>query len=311
MSHPVSRLHKLTVTFSHRTSHDQAGRLPGPRTWADVHPHAFERPSSTKTAHLPVPTPDVEPEDDSDEKLAVLEDPDAVPTEPPPTTHVLRPGSKSSNSHSSIPLADEAEFIQPRRRIRPARPDPWADLPKSWIGHKLLSPARFGSGSELGSKGLSDPPQRDAPPARYLSKAFDFSAALARHVTAQLKTYKSINARVPPTFDSQTGRPVAVPHKDVFITQSGWKPPAGIKVSDLKGRKKMPRVQSEKIVDEGLGKGNMRESERQEEEKHRREWVKRAYLHAWEGYKCVLDDDRMAPVEPDTSASQKTCLGAR
>lgn len=79
-----------------------------------------------------------------------------------------------------------------------------------------------------------------------------------------------------PEYEDRTGRPKLVKHEDVFITQGGWVPPR-LKVSEIKGGGKMPRVQHEGPVDEKGG--------RVEEEAHRREWVKRAFLHAWEGYK--------------------------
>lgn len=123
---------------------------------------------------------------------------------------------------------------------------------------------------------MSDPPERLPPPARYLSKAFEFAAAVARQLTTSTRV---VNARQQPLpqFDERTGRPKQVPHEDVFIHQGGWKGPS-LKVAEIKGGK-MPKVQWEGKLAGGP------DGERAVEESRRREWVKRAFLHAWEGYK--------------------------
>lgn len=177
---------------------------------------------------------------------------------------------------------DSAQFVQLRTPLRPSDPNPWSDLPHSWQGHKLLSPKRFGTGAvlEYGTQGTSDPPKRSFPPARYLTKAMEFAAAAGRRMARKDYSWRVIKFRTPPKFDEMTGRPLMVPHDEVFVTQDGWQPPEGIKVSDLKGREQMPRVQAATVEN-----GDFNSEEREMQESQRREWVKRAFLHAWEGYK--------------------------
>lgn len=190
------------------------------------------------------------------------------------TTHSDQATSTSTTAKADsteLPLLDAKLFTQPRRSIRPAYPDPWHDLPKNWNGREWLSEDRFpGDG-----KGMSDPPERDPPPARYLAKAFEFAAAAAKHLTQN--HVPRPKAAPLPLFDERTGRPKQVPHEEVYIHQGGWKGPK-LKVSEIKGGK-LPKVQWEGQLPGG------EEGERAVEEGRRRAWVKRAFLHAWEGYK--------------------------
>lgn len=172
---------------------------------------------------------------------------------------------------TELPILDSKLFAQPRRAIRPAWPDPWPDLPKNWNGREWLSEDRFPGDGE----GMSDPPERDPPPARYLSKAYEYAAAAAKYLS-QNSIRRPKQAPLP-KFDERTGRPKRVPHEEVYIHQGGWKGPK-LKVSEIKGGK-MPKVQWEGELAGG------EEGERAIEEGRRREWVKRAFLHAWEGYK--------------------------
>lgn len=172
---------------------------------------------------------------------------------------------------TELPLLDSKLFAQPRRAIRPAWPDPWHDLPKNWNGREWLSEDRFPDDGE----GMSDPPERDPPPARYLAKAFEYAAAAAKHLSQN--SIRGPKQAPLPHFDERTGRPKQVPHEEVYIHQGGWKGPK-LKVSEIKGGR-MPKVQSEGKLAGG------EEGERAIEEGRRREWVKRAFLHAWEGYK--------------------------
>ncbi|GAA5995223.1 glycoside hydrolase family 47 protein [Rhodotorula paludigena] len=200
---------------------------------------------------------------------------------------------------AELPLADLDELIQPRRPVPPTWPDPWAgpsvfgDHHKVDRAYEYLSPERFGS-EETGWKTVPDPPKRDPPPAQYLLKAFEYSAASAG------RRLDGRKAKLPPgmAFDERTGRPKPLDPKVLKLGQAeGWKVPKGFSATQLGtgkvGEQVLPRIQFEGFVE---GEDDER-SERAVEERRRREWVKRAFMHAWAGMsKYAYGHDEVSPV---------------
>ncbi|GAA5825216.1 hypothetical protein JCM10212_002960, partial [Sporobolomyces blumeae] len=240
---------------------------------------------------------------------------DAVPDAPPDSQLT---GAPSRSDVDEIPLsANLTAFVQPRRKIRPSTPDPWADVQsRTFLGRDWLSVERFGS-TELGWKGMRDPPERPVPPARYLVKAFEYAARSKptrdevdakrkEHEAARLSGKEGLTAddldwnMGPGTaWDERTGRPKMVSRKDLKLGEYfKWNPEQkGYRVSDLgtggMRERKMAKVQADGVVGESRDEEAKREKEREE----RRDWVKRAFLHAWEGYKKhAWGHDELAPV---------------
>ncbi|BGP12561.1 hypothetical protein JCM10213v2_000478 [Rhodosporidiobolus nylandii] len=212
----------------------------------------------------------------------------------PPTPALQPPAAASTPSHASetptnnlldgeIPIVDLKEFIQPRRPVPPSGPDPWAHVSEStWRGREYLSAARFGD-EKHGWKSVPDPPAYDPPPARHLLAAFEYAAAVAG------KKPDGTRVKLTPGmgFDERTGRPKKIPHKDLKLGRGGK-----FKVAQLgngkMGEKKVPRVQADAPEED--------DGSRVEEEKRRREWVKRAFMHAWAGYsKHAYGHDELSP----------------
>ncbi|GAA5898592.1 hypothetical protein JCM6882_000874 [Rhodosporidiobolus microsporus] len=186
---------------------------------------------------------------------------------------------------ASYPTVDMSQFIQPRRPVPPTFSDPWSDVTdRSWLGRRWLSVERFGS-TAMGWKSTPDPPERDPPPAKWLLKAFEYTAAVAGRVSdgTKMKLAKGMG------FEEMTGRPTKVPHEVLKL----GKPLRGYKVSDLgqgkMGEQEPPRVQAEEGEDDS--------DKRVEEETLRRDFVKRAFMHAWSGYsKYAYGHDEVSPV---------------
>lgn len=114
-----------------------------------------------------------------------------------------------------------------------------------------------------GGKGMEDPPELRSPPAQWIAKAFEWAASQAGR------------GREPAgrRSEERTGRPVRVPHAKLFMGK-GWRKPA-FDLRDVGKGRGLPNVQVEERARDG----------REEEESERREWVRRAFLHTWEGYK--------------------------
>ncbi|GAA5861315.1 hypothetical protein JCM3774_000206 [Rhodotorula dairenensis] len=222
------------------------------------------------------------------------------PTEPQiPITAAPPPRETSQPKFDygeGIPAYDEAAFTQPRRAVPPAWPDPWAGVEDpSFRGREWLSPSRFGS-DDQGWKQTHDPPAHPPPPARHLLKAFEFTAEAAGRRKDGLAGDGILAPGV--DFDSMTGRPEMVP-RDVLKLgkEHGWHPPPGLLASEFGAKKEsrsdVPRVQYQGLVEGERDSGHPRVVE----EKRRREWVKRAFMHAWEGYSAhAYGHDELSPV---------------
>ncbi|GAA6013653.1 hypothetical protein JCM11491_002740 [Sporobolomyces phaffii] len=230
---------------------------------------------------------------------------------PPPATSTSSPVDEPASPEE----LDLSRFAQPRRKVRPAAPDPWSDAGPAFPGRAWLSPERFGSDA-LGWHGMRDPSpspsptmeEQDAPralsytrppPARYLAKAFEYAAAVAKREWNAREMGRGAN------WDRRTGRVVQVARKWLkWEGRQGWVPTLardkGYKVGDLgtgtAGEREMRRIQA---TDDEVERreGSVEFAARERERVERRDWVKRAFLHAWEGYKeHAWGHDELAPV---------------
>lgn len=151
-------------------------------------------------------------------------------------------------------------FIQPRRAPRPAWPDPWSNVPDLyWKGRGYLSEKAFGANRFSGLV------ERPPPPSGHFLQAMNFIK----------------NSRKGEGWDERTGRPLSVGHEEIFMGPKGRKP-LRLKMKALvngKGTRKMRKVQFQ-------GDWSIT-AEKVQEERHRRDWVKKAFVHAWAGYKYV------------------------
>lgn len=113
---------------------------------------------------------------------------------------------------------------------------------------------------------MEDPPELESPPAQWIAKAFEWAASQAGGGRGP------VGGRL----DERTGRPLKVPHAKLFMGK-GWRKPA-FDLGDVGKGRGLPIVQAEEREADG----------REEEESERREWVRRAFMHTWEGYKRVF-----------------------
>jgi len=153
---------------------------------------------------------------------------------------------------------------------------------------------------------MKDPPRNNndhhyynsSPPSKYLLKSFEFSLKWIEREWKQMGMGKGSS------FDKVTGRVGMVDRKYLkWKGRQNWELPLGdsYKVSELgsdnDSKKKMKNVQVQ--VEEVIEKdGSREEFEKREQERiERRDWVKRAFLHAWEGYKRhAWGHDELSPV---------------
>ncbi|KAM0747845.1 seven-hairpin glycosidase [Meredithblackwellia eburnea MCA 4105] len=196
-----------------------------------------------------------------------------------------------------LPVLPDHLIVQERRPTPPTSPNPWPHLPEAWGGHDWLSPSRFPPDDPYSAGAMKDPPLMSPPPARYLMKAFEWSArevkATQEKLTGKFKDALGIS------FDPQTGKAKPVPRDEIVLPKSSSK----IKVVNLeqgKGVKKLRKVQWDGKAD-ATGEEIARE---------RREWVKRAFLHVWEGYKeHSWGSDELKPIS-NTSSNNYNGWGA-
>lgn len=113
-------------------------------------------------------------------------------------------------------------------------------------------------------------------------KAFEYAADVGK----RLKGKGAMDGIRQPVvaYDEGTGRPLKIKHEVLASgTAKSWSGHDQFRIGDLNGKeKRLPVVQWEGAIDDGE---EMHPEEREEEEEQRRAWVKRAFLHAWEGYK--------------------------
>ncbi|GAA5969210.1 hypothetical protein JCM11641_007510 [Rhodosporidiobolus odoratus] len=196
--------------------------------------------------------------------------------EAPLQTSTISSSAVSKLDAAEAPSVNMDDYIQPRRPVPPAWPDPWVDVDDpSFRGRELLSVSRFGS-EEKGWKVTPAAPEQDFPPAQHLLAALEYTAAIAG------KSSDGTRAKLNPGmgFDERTGRPTKIEHAKLKLEGEGWRRRKGYKLSELGkgklGEQKLPKVQAERAGED--------DEERIEEEKSRRGWVKRAFQHAWSGY---------------------------
>lgn len=238
-----------------------------------------------------------------------------MPPRPPPPGHHRPPppGPPLEQADEDLPpivLLDSD--VQPRRTLRPSYPNPWAAEGVNWQGRQLSS--GFFSPLSADAKfsremGNVDPPQEllEGPPASHKDAARRFFVAQAKDynkgeipLSGPLPTAHQGQVR----FDERTGRPLQVPHGSLFLGGSEYKPMA-LPIFDnaaggaiqVEGLPSMPPMQAPITGQEDdEGDAAVKEAAR------RRAWVKRAFLHAWEGYKCVFWSVSPPPVA-DVAAS--------
>lgn len=201
--------------------------------------------------------------------------------------------TQAEPSARPIPEYDEAAFTQPRRSVPPTWPDPWAHVDDpAFRAREWLGVSRFGS-AEQGWKQTQDPPQRAAPPARYILKAFEYTAEVA----GKRKDGVAGDGPLPPgvDFDDMTGRPKMVDRKNLKLgKEHGWKPDPRFLAANI-GTARQNVRESPPIQQVGAGASS--HDPASIEEARRRDWVKRAFMHVWEGYsQHAYGHDELAPV---------------
>jgi hypothetical protein len=203
--------------------------------------------------------------------------PQGAPPQAPPVDLplLLKPPVGADRTYQPVPVLEDAElpflepqsaFVQPRRPILPASPNPWAHVLEknaAWQGFEWLE--RF-----KGGKNRRDPPREDRPPADYLTKAYEFKA--------RARPYLRYGPQSTVQYDDM-GRAKQVPREDMYLGGDTWVGPT-LKVSEL-GKSVRGRVGVENVQ---MPEKKMMDG-REREESDRREWVKLAFVHAWEGYK--------------------------
>ncbi|SGZ30685.1 BQ5605_C049g12430 [Microbotryum silenes-dioicae] len=191
------------------------------------------------------------------------------------------PSSKEAPPHLAADIQGEypdkgAKHLRP---IPPSIQNPWSHMPTSWKGGAWLAKSRF-----VTEKGAASLPKQVGPPARHLASAFKYFRA----ATEQLVNYGRETR-----FDPETGRLLQVPLSELKLLHEGLHEPI-LNVGNLEkgdmpgGEHKRPKVQYTGRIDMS--------DERVQEEANRREWVKRAFLHAWDGYKTQWGHDEVKPV---------------
>ncbi|KAK4048047.1 hypothetical protein OIO90_005948 [Microbotryomycetes sp. JL221] len=165
--------------------------------------------------------------------------------------------------------------------VPPSWPDPWHRSPNSMTTTYWLSATRFPpsrdtlgvNGNEpqverarerIGS-GLKPPRQQYQVPHDTLQKAFKVFAWSRRN-------WRKLRLHRGEGFNDTNGRPLQISSIDLFRGPSWWK------MRELGKERNMPRIQIHDDVD-------MRTHEHKVQDSQRREWVRRAFLHAWQGYK--------------------------
>ncbi|SCV68305.1 BQ2448_426 [Microbotryum intermedium] len=173
------------------------------------------------------------------------------------------------------------------RPIPPSTPDPWSHMPLNWEGRAWLAESRFSAG-----KGAASLPEQVGPPQGHLAKAFTYMQAAT--VQARLAGDRT-------RYDKDTGRTLQVPRSELKLLYEGWKKPQ-LKVGNLDKpvalgwKSKRPKVQYAGNIDLS--------DQRMQEENNRRDWVKRAFIHAWQGYKnSQWGHDEVKPVSGGSSDS--------
>lgn len=234
----------------------------------DLAPNPAPAPPPTTLDRPPLPVP------------WAHELPHPAPEPTPPTNSPTAPTAPGSKTYlpEEIPIVELAP--KKLRKLRPALTDPWADLPSSWGGHDWLQPSRFPGVVDGVEQGMRDPPDLPNPPMSHLQAAFNYAAA-------------SAGERKGMRHDPLTGRPLLVPRAELFDgTTTGWTPPS-VNVTAGEGRQTMPMIQVEPL-DESPTALQIQAA--------RRAYVKRAFLHVWQGYKDhAWGHDELSPLSDSYS----------
>ncbi|GAA5940310.1 glycoside hydrolase family 47 protein [Sporobolomyces koalae] len=262
--------------------------------------HTFTSPSTDAHNWHPHLGSDLQPEEPLNVPVDFYDPPSEKPLDPPPPPPPSSDQHDSSSS-SNASTGDEgepdlSEFAKPRRRIRPSSPDPWSDVTSSTFkGRQWLSSDRFGS-TDRGWQGMQDPPFESTrpPPARYLIKAYEYAVKLMQ------KDWNAAKMGRGSSWDEHTGRVRMIDRKWMqWIGRQGWKFPlqAAYKVAELGHGKLGEQTMNPVQTDQTVGEAKTEEARRETEREERRDWVKRAFLHAWEGYKKhAWGHDELSPV---------------
>lgn len=186
--------------------------------------------------------------------------------EPPP---VLRP--PPPKTQWELPQIDKAELpimsleglIQPRKPVPLSWPNPWVESGERSKAYDLL---RGRTDEDEVPIDPRDPPRLNVPPARFLGRAYEWAAE-----EAQTNNEPVIGSSR--TFHPTTGRPLMIESSTLYKDPE-WKRPELNLESLPSATNEMPRVQASSWS-----------TKEQELQRYRRLWVKRAFVHAWEGYK--------------------------
>ncbi|KAK4701976.1 hypothetical protein P7C70_g4248, partial [Phenoliferia sp. Uapishka_3] len=175
------------------------------------------------------------------------------------------------------------------RAVPPSWPDPWESDPRianQWLSDFRFPPLEDAVGVEADSElnegrrakvglGTEPPLEFDVPN--------ELVVAAQRYFRSEAKGWQEMGLNEGEGFDKD-GRPLMIPRESIYMGKDdGWKAPK------LGAPRQLPKIQAHL--------GDPRSQGEKEQDGQRREWVRRAFLHVWEGYKMnSWGHDEMRPL---------------
>lgn len=202
-----------------------------------------------------------------------------------------RPLTNKDNSLPTYTLPNGTRY----HRLTPSSHDPWAAtnarIASEWLSDYRFPPPADAVGVGANSKenqerreevglGTKPPPEVFEVPAEHLEAAYEFFAGI-------VEGWEETGLNPGEGYDEK-GRPTMVPRDNVYMgADEEWTPPTLGKPKDL------PKVQHHS---EGA---DPRSKSEKIEDRRRREWVRKAFLHLWEGEAVLL---AFRPSQPRSAA---------
>lgn len=184
--------------------------------------------------------------------------------------------TNASDPYPQLPvyaLRDGTRFHRPV----PPTDDPWpnnARIAREWLAadrFRRSSDSSSDQGQEEAAEYFTRPPREQYQvPAETIRRAFGVFGFSRRN-------WRSMRLNKGEAYNETDGRPLQIDRKDLYRGPSWWKP------KKLGAAKSLPQVQKYRRDE--------RDEEHRSMDQQRRDWVKRAFLHVWEGL-CRLTVSR-------------------